>query len=370
MKILFITNNLSGKDGWSRYSKDLVEGIKELNEIPICLVAKKSESKIKQYLVLEEPQKYLFNPFKSWKAAQEVNKIISDFSPDIIHFLVEPYVALLPFLKINKSKILLTVHGTYSYIPNLLSGLVKLLGKVFFEWVYNRLTKIIAVSNYTKNYFTSYYNRNKEKIEVLSNGISLTHFSYEPKEKRNDVQEILFVGAIKPRKGIKEALNALKFYKEKFSKNFIYRIVGKYDLGNPYYKELAGLIEKNNLSENVVWAGQTTDAELLNYYRHADLFLMLPIKEKFQFEGFGLVYLEANSQGTPVIGSKGCGAEDAIIDGQTGFLVDPYNSFLIAEKINLVLNGNIIASEVCRRHALENNIDRKIEKLLKIYRSY
>ena len=39
------------------------------------------------------------------------------------------------------------------------------------------------------------------------------------------------------------------------------------------------------------------------------------------FEGFGIVYLEASASGTPVIGTLDCGAEDAIVDGETGRLV-------------------------------------------------
>ena len=40
------------------------------------------------------------------------------------------------------------------------------------------------------------------------------------------------------------------------------------------------------------------------------------------FEGFGIVYLEASACGTPCIGTLDCGAEDAIVDGETGLLVE------------------------------------------------
>jgi len=52
-----------------------------------------------------------------------------------------------------------------------------------------------------------------------------------------------------------------------------------------------------------------------------------------RFEGFGLVYLEAGAAGLPVIGTLGCGAEEAIVDGETGFLVPQYDVEALAGAI-------------------------------------
>ena len=50
---------------------------------------------------------------------------------------------------------------------------------------------------------------------------------------------------------------------------------------------------------------------------------LLPVMDRYQFEGFGLVYWEANACGRPVVGTTGCGAVDAIQDGVNGYLVPP-----------------------------------------------
>ena len=54
-------------------------------------------------------------------------------------------------------------------------------------------------------------------------------------------------------------------------------------------------------------------------------------------EGFGIVFLEANACGVPVIGGRSGGAPDAVQDGASGFLVDPNDVEEIAGRILLLL---------------------------------
>ena len=50
-------------------------------------------------------------------------------------------------------------------------------------------------------------------------------------------------------------------------------------------------------------------------------------------EGFGIVFLEAGACGKPVIGGRSGGVEDAIVEGETGFLVDPMDGHQIADRL-------------------------------------
>ncbi len=100
MKILFLTSHLRGDDGYSRYSLDFIKEVQNLNHQTLVLTSRKSEQmKIKEYPILEDPLKYLANPLKSYLDSLKIKKIIKEFSPDIIHFLAEPYVTILPFFK-------------------------------------------------------------------------------------------------------------------------------------------------------------------------------------------------------------------------------------------------------------------------------
>jgi glycosyltransferase involved in cell wall biosynthesis len=372
MKILFLTNHLNGDDGWSRYSVDFISEIQNLGNKVLALTSRNShQNKIKELSILLDPLKYLANPINSFLTAQKIKKIIKDFSPDIIHFIVEPYTSCLPFLDTKKAKTFLTVHGTYSVISILFANFLK---RKVSQWLsekyFQKLNGIIAVSNYTKNYLLRYYPELKEKIEVITDGVNLERHKIIDlnKKPKNKIKKILFVGAIKERKGILQAIEALKYYRDYFSDNFIYEIFGDYDLNDNYYQSLLKKIKEYNLENKIFFRGKIAHRDLENYYFNADLFLMPSINVNNNFEGFGLVFLEANTKGTPCIGSKNCGAQEAILDRKTGYIVDPFNPKEVAEKMDLVLNKNSIRIEDCLNWAKQNDIKIKTKELIEFYK--
>ena len=94
------------------------------------------------------------------------------------------------------------------------------------------------------------------------------------------------------------------------------------------------------------------------------------IKERGEVEGFGIVFLEAAACAKPVIGSKSGGIADAVIDGDTGILVDPLNEDEIARAIIRVLQDEKLANRLGengrKRVKNELNIDNFGDKLRKI----
>ncbi len=84
---------------------------------------------------------------------------------------------------------------------------------------------------------------------------------------------------------------------------------------------------RRGVAGRVRFAGRQSDADLADWYRLADVFVMpsgvLRDREGLKFEGFGIVYLEAAAAGLPVVAARAGGAVDAVVDGATGLLVDP-----------------------------------------------
>lgn len=118
-----------------------------------------------------------------------------------------------------------------------------------------------------------------------------------------------------------------------------YIIVGNQaDLG--YFNQLKNLISELGLEDKVQFLENISNDELLDLYKKAKLFILLPISERTHFEGFGLVYLEAGASGLPVVGTLHSGAESAIKDGITGFLVPQNDSIEVAKVMERLLEDS------------------------------
>ena len=91
----------------------------------------------------------------------------------------------------------------------------------------------------------------------------------------------------------------------------------------PYAPKLRRLAESRHLGDDVIFTGPVPWPELPGYYDTADVFAM-PCRTRragLDVEGLGIVYLEASATGLPVIGGDSGGAPDAILDGETGYVV-------------------------------------------------
>src|SRR5699024_6222186 len=98
--------------------------------------------------------------------------------------------------------------------------------------------------------------------------------------------------------------------------------------------------EKSAKKENIVIAGKIPEKLLNACYSAADLFVMPKIPVRGDMEGFGIVILEANRAGVPVISADLEGMRDVIKQGVNGYRVPHSNSREFAGKIDdVLLNG-------------------------------
>lgn len=100
---------------------------------------------------------------------------------------------------------------------------------------------------------------------------------------------------------------------------------------------IAAAIARNGLEERVICTGPVSDREKELLYGTADLFIQPNIRVPGDMEGFGLVVLEAAAHGIVVIATALEGLKDAIRDGENGYLVEPDNAQMFAERITALL---------------------------------
>ncbi len=131
---------------------------------------------------------------------------------------------------------------------------------------------------------------------------------------------VLSVGAVKSRKGVLELVQAMAQVRAEIP-DVQCVIIGGLDNSPDYVAQVRAVVAGLNLENTVHLLGRVDDETLAGWYAAADLFVQPAKNTGEQFEGFGLVYLEASAAGLPVIGTTDCGAEDAIEDGVTGLLL-------------------------------------------------
>lgn len=180
-------------------------------------------------------------------------------------------------------------------------------------------SRIICVSSYTRSQAGSHYLIGKGKMTVIPNGIDTGRF-YDPVRSAKAGKAILIVGRIDPRKGYLEFLRNVAPAIVQRAPDVKINIVGKmFDTWPEYNESLRRAIEENRLSDNVKLLGGVPFDELRRHYNSSDLFL-LPSKE----EGFGIVLLEAQACGLPVVAFNNSGIREAVDNGRSGYLAESY----------------------------------------------
>jgi phosphatidylinositol alpha-1,6-mannosyltransferase len=107
----------------------------------------------------------------------------------------------------------------------------------------------------------------------------------------------------------------------------------------PLRSELEALARTHGVAGSVRFLGAVSDEQREHWLRRADL-LAMPSRlpgEGRAGEGFGIVYLEAGAYGKPVVAANVAGALDAVLDGETGLLVDPTDPDAVAGAISRLL---------------------------------
>jgi phosphatidylinositol alpha-1,6-mannosyltransferase len=178
----------------------------------------------------------------------------------------------------------------------------------------------------------------EEKIVVLSPGVELDRFRPGTVRLPRPATfagrpTLLTVGRYAKRKGVDQVMRALPAVRRSIPD--VQLIV----LGRRQEENLAPLVGELGLESMVHFLGEVDENELPDFYRAASLFVM-PAYEDEQdasVEGFGIVFLEAAASGIPAIGGRSGGIEDAIVEGETGYLVNGRDVDELASRIIEIL---------------------------------
>jgi phosphatidylinositol alpha-1,6-mannosyltransferase len=154
---------------------------------------------------------------------------------------------------------------------------------------------------------------------------------------------VVCVSRMVPRKGQDNLLRAWPLVRAQVGGDPLLLLVGD----GPYRAELGRMADRLRLDgSSVIFAGPVPSRELPAYYDAGNVFAM-PCRTRrggLDVEGLGIVYLEASATGLPVIGGDSGGAPDAILEGETGYVVPGRSEEALAGRLIELLGDRVAAA--------------------------
>jgi len=273
--------------------------------------------------------------FYSW-----VSKMLKGSKIDIVHVEDGAYLTSLLGLLVKrllKKPVVLSMQGfpgfSWFYGSALVDWMAKIysltLGKIVLK---NSDTVVLSATAYVEDALR--LGVAKDKVEVISRGVDERAFFPSPgrrkimRRKLNvkaDEKMILFAGRLVPVKGLKFFLEAARTLVRN-NKKLVFVVAGD--------GILRGKFEKETLSQksNIRFIGYRHD--MPDVINAADVFVLSSISE-----GFPNAVLEASACAKPVVSTRVGGAEDIIMNGETGLLVEPGSVENLCHALEKVLAG-------------------------------
>jgi phosphatidyl-myo-inositol dimannoside synthase len=352
LRILYLTHlhppadaPLTNMGGMQRVSLQLVETLKKNPDVVIETIQLQAEwgnigITTTQFLL---------------KNAVELPVKVQQFNPDVVVFSSMVTASLAPFLRKKIDVPLVTInHGQDVTKPVSL-----------YQWfvpkIFKALDGVISVSRATKQ---ACIDRGLpfERGIAIPNGFLPEDFNvskHTQQQAREELGRLLKVdlsnknvllttGRLVKRKGhawfIRNVLPAL-------SSDFTYLILGD----GPERDSIEKAIIETSASDHIYLLGRQSDDVLNLTYKAADLFIMPNIVVPGDMEGFGVVMLEANLAGTPVVASDLEGIKDVIEDGMNGYKIPVGEAGTFASVIDQLLKGDLSKlAETSRTYVFDN----------------
>jgi len=363
MKLLYICNEYNLKSGTGTVAWNLIrEAVKGGHEVVVATEKSAQNEPVEGvsavHTLLCSFRDNRIKPVRVMHDAMRLKKMVREV--DVVHILVEQYLPLAA--KLRHSSIFIHLHGTYSVVV-----FKRRLAKHYFKGL-QHIAGVMSNSRYTAKIFreASGY---RGPIRITPWGVDTAHFC--PRREKARMRSALFVGQIKPRKGLVYILEAFGETASRFADLRLY-VAGRVDFSEKYLAECKSVIERVGVGNKIKLLGRISDDDLVKYYQSVCVNVLSSVNVVEDFEGFGLVHLEANACGTPSIGSYGCGNEDVIVDGETGWLCPQRDPKAIARSLTHAFS--IFGTDeydhmsvTCRKHALKYTWSSCFEKVFRMY---
>lgn len=337
MRILVLLPGLlDSLGGIQTYHRCLIKALDEISIVP--------GFEIYVYVLNDKPK----GNYNSFVKSNRVK--ISGFGRNKSLFFIASVISAL------SSNSVILGHINFIYVALCMFGLGKQLTKYLMVYgvdVWKRLSflqriavarvdTIIAISNFTKNEMIKHNDLKQDKFFILP--CTLDPFYEEedgvvPSVNLPNGKIILTVSRLSSEdkyKNIDKVIEAMPLILNELPDAY-YVIVGD----GSDRKRLEDLAHKLNLGDRVIFAGRVSEVALKEYYKRADVFVLVSL-----LEGFGIVFLEAMYYGVPCVGVRFGGIPEVIDDKKSGCIVSPNNHEELVKAVSLLL----VDKSLCKQY--------------------
>ncbi len=351
-KTFLITNDLGPRAGGI---ESFVLGLLERVDKNSVVILTSSQSKSKDFdkelfekfgaIVIRDRSKILL---PTPRVARKAVKIMKEYQAKTIWFgAAAPLALLAKRLRIaGATNIVALTHGHevwWAKIPIFRLAISKISADV---------DSLTYLGDFTKNAMLPVI-ADKSKLVKIAPGIDVDHFvpseidvKLIEKHKLQNRRVVVCVGRLVHRKGQDKLIEAMPQVLKEFP-DAVLLLVGE----GPIRSMLDKLIRHHGLEHHVIFTGRIKFEDLAKYIQLGEVFAM-PSRDRFfglEVEGLGIVYLEASACGVPVIVGKSGGAPDAVIQNQTGLIVDGTKPQEISDAICRLFADKELARQMGRQ---------------------
>ena len=290
-----------------------------------------------------------------WRAIAELTDALRDYNPDLVS-LHSAKAGLLGRIACRKLKlpVIFTAHG-WSFaegVPRLPRYMYLLLER----WAAAKADKIITVCEADRQFALLQGVTEADHIVTVNNGMP-------------EIEDTLLADPVHP---IPKIVMVARFEKQKDHFTLITALGGLTDIdwrlelvgAGPLQDQVLDLVEQHHIQESVVFLGRREDvAQIL---AAADVFVLASF-----WEGFPRSILEAMRAALPVIASSVAGVPEAVVDGDTGYLVVPGDVTQLRDRLRRLLTDKELRKAMgasgCKRFDQYFTFEEMANKTLAIY---
>ena len=270
-----------------------------------------------------------------WSVLSNLALIHAHFGPNGVYAMALAEKLKIPFL--------VTFHG---YDITLNRQAIWRTGKLLYyqlifheEELKRKASAFIAVSNFIRNKLIE---QGYPQEKIIQHYIGVDTAKFSPTSQQADERYILCVGRHTEKKGIDTLLRAFARIALKHPSVTLLQ-VGQGRLTD----KLQTLTKQLGIESRVRFLGAQPHTTVLQLMQKAEIFaLPSQIAKTGECEGLPIVILEASACGIPVVSSYHSGIPEAVIDGETGFLLSEKDDKSLAEKLDILLSDRSLGKKM------------------------